>query len=118
MNTFRERRAWLIGELAGLERGRERRAFAARYAGFCEARLAWERVDGATADRVLRLAAGERLRSPSLLVCGAASSDPARLSGCDFSRELLVEEKFGFFPTPPARDRFYADRPALPAAAA
>ncbi|OGR64372.1 MAG: hypothetical protein A2X31_03510 [Elusimicrobia bacterium GWB2_63_22] len=118
VNTFRERRAWLIGELAGLERGRERRAFAARYAGFCEARLAWERVDGATADRVLRLAAGERLRSPSLLVCGAASSDPARLSGCDFSRELLVEEKFGFFPTPPARDRFYADRPALPAAAA
>ncbi len=117
VSTFRERRAWLIRELAGLERG-SRRAFASRYAGFCEARLAWEKVDGATADKVLRLAAGERLRAPSLLVCGAASSDPARLSACGFSRELLVEEKFGFFPTPPARNRFYADRPALPEAAA
>ena len=119
VNTFQERRPWLIGRLAGLERaGRQRRAFAARYAAFCEARLAWEKLDGATADRVLRLAAGARLRSPSLLVCGAASSDPARFSGCGFSREILVEEKFGFFPTPPARNRFYADRPALPEAAA
>ena len=118
MNSFGKRRTWLLAKLAGMERGgAARRAFAARYAEFCAARLQWEKVEGATAYRLLRLAGVGKIGVPSLLVCGAASSDTSKFSGCGFSLELLVEEKFGFFPAPAGPRRVVADRPALPAAA-
>ncbi len=115
VKNFENCRTTLIRRLAGLEGGgRDRRAFASRFADFCEARLLWERVEGRTAYQMLRVAAGDRPSGPALLVCGAASSDPAKMSGCGFSLELLMEEKLGFFPAQPAGKRIYIDRPDMP----
>lgn len=117
VKTFEKCRPGLLAGLAGLERGKDRRAFAGRYAAFCAARLAWERVGGEAA-RILRLASGGGPVGRALLVCAGASGDPARLASFGFTDELLVEEKFGQAGSRTSARRAWAARPGLPAAAA
>lgn len=117
VRAFEGARPALIAGLAGLERGTARRAFSRRYAVFCESRLSWEKT-GRAAARILRLAAGDAPTGRSLLVCGGASADPARLASFGFTDELLVEEKFGQARAFSAARRSWTDRPRLPAAAA
>ncbi|MEI7529660.1 MAG: radical SAM protein [Elusimicrobiota bacterium] len=113
--VFEKGRGLMLRRLAALERGPGgRRAFAARFAGFCEARLIWDRMDGGGISRILDLLAGGADAGPSLLLCSASSADPARLASRGFGLELLVEEKFGFVPVRPGRGaRIYVDRPDM-----
>ena len=112
---FEKGRGRMLRALAALERGPAgRRAFAARFAGFCEARILWDRVDGGGVTRIMDLMAGGAAAGPSLLLCSANSADPAKLASRGFGQELLVEEKFGFVPSRSSvAGRLYADRPDL-----
>lgn len=112
---FEKGRAGMLRGLAALERGTGgRKAFAARFAGFCEARILWDRVDGGGVVRIIDLMASGAAAGPSLLLCSANSADPAKLASRGFGLELLVEEKFGFVPSRPGvAARLYADRPGL-----
>lgn len=117
---FEKGRSPLLRKLAALERGAgARRAFAARFAGFSEARILWDRVDGGGVGRIMDLMTRGKAAGPALLLCSANSADPSRLASRGFALELLVEEKFGFVPALSGTGgRLYIDRPGLDAGVA
>ena len=112
---FDKGRGLMLRGLAGFEgEAGGRRGFAARFAGFCEARLLWDEVDGAGVCRIIDLLTRGAAAGPALLLCSANSADPARLAARRFGLELAVEEKFGFVPFRAAGGRrLFLDRPDM-----